>query len=375
MNIYSLMEIENYIDKMKDFQETLLEFIDNDIDDITEFSNIIDFIASQKSRDEIRSILELIANISKHHQRLPTFFTKIKQVLLQIKDEIQNFFLNYEIFRIFQGNKRLLLLLIEEEIMKPDKLIAEAIQKDKYLARDYHSYFYPEMNSFYDRKFKKKVLSETIELQENDIDKFNEKRRIGENDYYLYELIRNDSIDEFIQYVNRCNISIKNKIRWSLFETNTYLLKNDTTMIEYSAFYGSIQIFKFLYMSQAVLSPSLWMYAIHGRNPDIIHFLEGNGVVPTDTTYEKCLTESLKCYHKELTDYIELNLLKKSQNNDFDISIQGLRYKNYTYFPNDLVNESGYYYFCKYNYVYLYKILLKTTYMKINTKIILKKKI
>ena len=60
-------------------------------------------------------------------------------------------------------------------------------------------------------------------------------------------------------------------------------MKNkNTTLIEYSAFYGSIQIFNFLRMNNVELSPSLWLYAIHGNNAELIHLLEENKVEPKD---------------------------------------------------------------------------------------------
>ena len=32
---------------------------------------------------------------------------------------------------------------------------------------------------------------------------FEEKREIGENDYYIYQLIRDDLVDEFIVYITK----------------------------------------------------------------------------------------------------------------------------------------------------------------------------
>lgn len=368
------MEIENYIEKMKDFQEIILEYIDNEDEDVSNFPNIIDFFSDQKTeikRDELRSILDLISNISKNHHRIPNFFSKIGHILLQIKEKMQLFFTNYELFKLFEKDKRLLLLLFDEKIIKPEQLIAADIQNEKYVNRYYHLYFFPELSSFYDQKYKQKVFKETIEFQENTFEEFNEKRRIGENDNYLYELIREDSIDEFITLINKKNYSLTAPISPSIFETNLFLLKNESSMIEYSAFFGSIQIFRFLILNGVELPSLLWLYVIHGRNPDLIHALEENCIKPVNDSYDICINESIKCYHKELTTYIEENLFEKSQNVDFDISIQGMKYKNYFYFPNDLINELSYYYFCKYNYIYLYKLLIKMTYIKINTKIIL----
>lgn len=67
----------------------------------------------------------------------------------------------------------------------------------------------------------------------------------GENYAYICEMIRDDSIIEFIQYDNKANISLLSRILISPFETNAILLKKEPSLIEYSAFYGSIQNFPF----------------------------------------------------------------------------------------------------------------------------------
>lgn len=86
---------------------------------------------------------------------------------------------------------------------------------------------------------------------------FNQKRKIGENDSYLCQIIRQDSIEDFISHVNRLNMSLHIKIKRSAFETNTFLIMNDPTLIEYATFFGSIQILQYLRMNNVELTPSL----------------------------------------------------------------------------------------------------------------------
>mgnify|MGYP001101716460 CR=1 FL=1 len=89
------------------------------------------------------------------------------------------------------------------------------------------------------------------------------------------------------------NISLNSKIESSIYETNNFLNKrqakaieennnrnNDKyntsfmTFIEYSAFFGSIQIFNYLKINGSELTESLCPLAIHCNNPEIIHILE-----------------------------------------------------------------------------------------------------
>ena len=105
----------------------------------------------------------------------------------------------------------------------------------------------------------------------------NELKKLGENNSYISELIRNDSIDEFIIYLNK----------------NPNLLSTtiESSLIEYAAFYGSIQIFRYLFINGIELKPSLWLYTVHGRNLELIHFLEENHIDPPNKDYQKVLDE------------------------------------------------------------------------------------
>ena len=77
-----------------------------------------------------------------------------------------------------------------------------------YLYIGYHQYFYPEISSFFE---KDKYYS----FNSNDSeDIYKEKRQNGESDNYICELIRKDSIDEFITFVNKTNLDITQGFRY-----------------------------------------------------------------------------------------------------------------------------------------------------------------
>lgn len=103
----------------------------------------------------------------------------------------------------------------------------------------------------------------------------------GENDTYICKIIRDDSIIELITYVNKNNISLLTRIQIPLFETNSILLKKEPELIEYSAFYVSIQIFRYLIQNNVQLTENIWEYEIHGRNTEVIHMIEENQIDPT----------------------------------------------------------------------------------------------
>ena len=132
------------------------------------------------------------------------------------------------------------------------------------------------------------------------------------------------------------------------------LISDTPTIIEYAAFFGSIQIFQYLRYNNIELASSIWKYAIHGRNPDIIHLLEENGPKPNDMN--ELILESLKCHHNELVNYFKIQADNNETNNDEQI----LYAHNYSYFPNFADSNDAFVLFCFYNYIELVKLLLKT---------------
>ena len=62
-------------------------------------------------------------------------------------------------------------------------------------------------------------------------------------------------------------------------------------------------------MNNVKLTSSLWIYAIHSRNAELIHLLEENGIESEDKTFEECLKESIKCHHNDIANYIKENCL------------------------------------------------------------------
>ena len=187
----------------------------------------------------------------------------------------------------------------------------------------------------------------------------------------------NDLIEEFTKYVNQKNLPISSEVTHSFFETNSFLLKNRPTLIEYSAFFGSIQIYQYLWLNHVYLSPSLCLHSIHGRNPDLIHLFEEDHVYPPDDSYEICLKESIKCHHNEFASYIIDNLLdqkieESNQENKFDVNIFSycFHYYNYSYFPSNLDNKFFLYYLCKYDYLSLIEFLLSTEELDLNKTVV-----
>ena len=92
------MSYLNYINKMKNTQTKLLDYIDNESNVEELFDNLINFISEQKfveNRNEMKAILHLISKIAENHFRGPDFFNKVTKILEYFKNSITNYFSNF----------------------------------------------------------------------------------------------------------------------------------------------------------------------------------------------------------------------------------------------------------------------------------------
>ena len=356
------MELQAHMNKMKEIYEQILNYVEKD-EDIDSYTSIVQYFENQKleNHNELKEILYMLLKFSKNHHRQTNFFDKIEKIFVLLKDKINNSFPNSEIFEIFKKNKRFLLFLIDNKLITIDETISG------YLINKYCRYFYPELKSQLDEENRQKIESELFENSTNLTD-FEENRRKGENNSPLCHLIRNDLVEDFVVLANKTNLNLTSKISSSVFETNCFLIDKEPTIIEYAAFYGSIQIFNFLKLNNVPLNPSLWLYAIHSNNPEMIHLLEESQIQPDDKTYEKCLEESIKCHHNDIANYIQNNSLNESKNSfEQNDAAYGFHYHNYKFI--DTENKFAFHYACKYDYFTIVENMINIEGFDINSKV------
>ena len=135
------------------------------------------------------------------------------------------------------------------------------------------------------------------------------------------------------------------------------------SLIEYAAFFGSIQIFQYLQFNKVELYPSLWYYSIHGRNPEIIHLLENLHVKPLSDSdyYGFCFSEAIEFHHNEIADYIKNNYFNEKDNSYqmVDNLFTSFRLYNYDSIPEDINQHLLFCYLCKFNFTKIVKLLLE----------------
>ncbi|KAK8875539.1 hypothetical protein M9Y10_005706 [Tritrichomonas musculus] len=377
------MSIKEYFDQKKSIQTVLLEYIEEEKNVEENFENFLQVLKDQQVHEdyhEIKEILYLINNIANNHQRTNNFYNKIERIIEVLKKDITKILKSSEIFELFKNNKRLLLFFIEERIITLDEYIVSRITSDEFLQNKYCEYFSPEIKEFIDKySSRNSILKEEHFIKENIKEDFYERRREGENDSYLSEIIRKQETKEFIVHVNRTNLSLDSYIETSIFETNELLMKNNKKIkiIEYAAFYGSNEIIRYMHKNGATITSNIWYYAIHSRDAELIKYLEDNEISPPEDTYESILRESIKSHHNDVSRYIinylideeemKNNIENKYEENLFRYSYE---YRNYCFLPENIKHKYTFYYLCEFDYYTPVKLYLEQENIDINSTII-----
>ncbi len=360
------MEIQDYLDEIKNIQRNIQYFLDNE--EIEEeifltLTNIFNDTNVYNNKYKLKLVLHLIAEISNNYHRFGNFFPKIEKILLIFKEKIIFFYPNWEIFNIFKSNKRILLFLIIEKMLVVDEYVIKTLNTSKYLLENYHLYFAPEIKPYINST---NCLNYELitHFSDNLPQNFNEKRKMGENDSFICGIIRNDLINEFIKLKSE---NLNNIIEPSIFETHNLLLNKKTTLIEYAAFFGSIKIFKYLIKNEIELTPSLWIYAIHSNKFEIINIIEENNIKPINGSDKKCIEESLKCHHCDIFLYFMSNYCDSL--NLINILPFSLKYYNFDFIENEFINVFTFTALCKFDYYIFVDLLLKNNDININEEI------
>ena len=84
----------------------------------------------------------------------------------------------------------------------------------------------------------------------------------------LQYFIKNDDVTEFTNIIALKNIDV--------YRTNIYILDLIFTVIDFSAYCGSINIFKYLMLNKSEITSRTIKYAVVGGNEEIIEFLVSN---------------------------------------------------------------------------------------------------
>lgn len=183
--------IKDEIEKLKEIQLAILDYLDNYENDIVDSNKIIHILEDEcisKNTYLFRDFLCLISYISNYHQKTKFFWEKIDFILSYYKKEIKENFSQSTFFNIFKNNKRILYFLFNSNILIMDKKLNDHLKdrmdKYKYNERDM-IYFIKEIGSFVDDYSFKYYIEKYPEICDYQSESFDQKRKIGENEDYI----------------------------------------------------------------------------------------------------------------------------------------------------------------------------------------------
>lgn len=114
------------------------------------------------------------------------------------------------------------------------------------------------------------------------------------------------------------------------------------------------------------MTSSLWPFAIHGKNSEIIHFLEERKIEPENQSYKECLKESIKCHHNNIANYIYENYLTNNKDDKIEDEMYYLSIKYYNFELINSIDLNHFIDFCKYGYYDFVNKLLEKSELNIN---------
>ncbi|OHT14569.1 hypothetical protein TRFO_14965 [Tritrichomonas foetus] len=245
-------------------------------------------------------------------KRQDIFFIILRELIL--KHSLKKSINQLTLFIIFKQNQHLLFFLYEEGIFN----ISFLITKISFLNKNLLILFHSEIKKFnpilYERLkeqfiLKKKFLYPKDQLQEAYSIIEDEKGNITEilkqihSQNQIAKIIRKDDVNCFIDFISHNdNFDLNSRIMPSFYENNPDITNKSfgISLLEYSMAFGSINIFRYLWLNKVEYSEISLLYSIIGNNYEIIHLVE----------------EELEVIEKEIVEEIE----EKSEKVYFNIN-------------------------------------------------------
>ena len=193
------MEIEKEIDKRKELQSLILNFIDKDDGDFQSLTKFINDNNISKTKIDLQDLLHLLAKIADNHYRGVNFFSKIIKIINFLLPDVRTFYKDQEIYQMFSQNKILILNLIQNNSIILDKQIVNGFRFNLYsinsqthtkvLSPYYCLYLYLYYKSVNDTQNLKQLEELIKSIINMDIDQIMQLCQKGENEHHICQLI------------------------------------------------------------------------------------------------------------------------------------------------------------------------------------------
>ena len=292
-----LDDLENQMAPLIELQELLINCQDNEIE------NFVEYIQDNKLTSNKTLLNEVLQSINMAIIARPNNLLFYIDLIVALKEVVQNNFRPIEVWNIFESNQNVLLALYEEGCID-----MATIKKKSYRDRKLLAFFHNELIQYDEKYFKNSInelgMNDEIRSISMDENKFFENRKIGHCEWELADIIRRDDVGAFQDYINQTNMNLDTQIHPTVFESDQTINSRFTplpTLMEYAAFFNSINIFKYLWMNHATLTELLPRYAISGGNCEMVHMCEERKSLCFN---EECLNIAVVYHHGDMADYL-----------------------------------------------------------------------
>ena len=200
-------------------------------------------------------------------------------ILAEFLDKICSFFTSHDLLHFFSKFPFVQVFLYENQAIDINTILSES----KYNKSLFRLFFFEIqehdknlMNEYSNiNEIKDSFINEYNNSDFKIIEELHKKNRaLGCNETILAQTIRDDDLESFQNIITQNNIDLNSQIKHSHYEFVKFINYKDNmpTLVEYSAFFGSINIFKYLYIqsNSVILPPMTGRYAVAGGNSEII---------------------------------------------------------------------------------------------------------
>lgn len=290
-----LKKIIDHFQKYNELQNLLLSMTNDE--KINEVKNFIDNNNLFKNKNKTLSTIRLIGSAVLVNHNLLSNSVKLLNLYQSIDMYNYRVFLDCSKIADKEISSRLLIILLLFDLSKHEILL------------DKRDFDYCEIAFLSPTEFitKNRMMLHDFKniLQLSDEEKI-AKRNLFLPIHPIITMIREDDLNSLLPYISNNNYDIDQKIGKSLF--NRHAILQNSTLLEISAFFGSINSFKFLLnKSNNIDYKRLLSMSFAGGNYEIIHIIENECHDETIKENIDCLYNSILYFHNDLIEYIIQN--------------------------------------------------------------------
>lgn len=294
MNLNQQSFFEKYeknLDELIELQEMIIQCNDKKLppDSISQIPE--KFLISKDELSKLITIIQ-IGFFARH-----SYYDKYEKLIEELLPYIKQFFTSDEIY-YFSILNQIKLFFYQKGLITIDTII----QKSKIFKSVSYLFayeIYQERNEEFIKFFGSKEFF-FKEVGYSTFESFLEFRKAWTNDNPVSVSIRADDADKLQELIAKTNLNYDYQIPYSIYEDLScfFKKKNMPSMIDYAAFYGSVNVFKYLMMNNSKITQKTMEYAVYGGCYEIIHILEN-----TNCPNSSALEASIRVHNNELYDY------------------------------------------------------------------------